>query len=190
MSDNKEKTAFWDKVPFLQKLKNIKHIELYIICLFVLILGVIYFSSTSSISKNNNQVKAEAELENYCNYLEGKLEKVLSEINCAGKVSVMITFDGRIKYEYATETQETTTSSSVTSGTNSKTVVNEKIIIINENGKNVPLIVREIYPNIAGVVVISSGAENVSVKLDIISAVKTLLDVSDNKIQVLAGTAN
>lgn len=186
---SKEKNSILDRVPFLQKLKNIKHIEYIIIGIFVVILAVIYMSSTSK-SNSNSATNAETSLEEYGNYLETKLKNVLGDIKGVGSVSVMITFNGRITYEYATETEETTTTSSVTSGSNTKTVTKEEVILINKNGQQVPIIVKEVYPEIAGVVIVASGAKDVSVRLNIISATTTLFDISDNNIQVLIGENN
>lgn len=185
MSD--KKSSIFDKMPFMQKLKSVKHIELIILAIFVIVLAVIYMSSNTKKASNSN-IKESSSLEEYGEYLEIKLENLIKSINGAGNVEVMITFDGRITYEYATEKEEVTTSSSVSGGTNSKTTTNEKMIIVSQNGKETPLIVKEIYPNVDGVVVVASGADNVSVKLDIISAVETLLEVDNNKIQVLTGS--
>ena len=181
-----EKSKAFDKISLLQKIKNIKHIEFIIIGIFLLILAAVYFSSSTKTSQTENGSCVQ-NLEEYGEYLESKLESVLKNIDNAGNVKVMITFSGRITYEYATEKEEVTTSSSVTSGTNSKTTTNEKLIIVMQNGKETPLIVKEIYPPIAGVVVVASGAGNVAVKLNIMSAVETVLDIEPNKIQILVG---
>ena len=182
------KKAFWDKIAFLQKLKNIKHIEIIVISIFVVILAIIYMSSTSNKGKTVNQITSEASLEQYAQNLEKKLCQVLSRIDGAGKVSVMLTFDGRITYEYATDIEEVTTSSSVSGGSNTKTTINKEVIIITQNGKSTPLIIKEIYPEVSGVVVVASGAQSVAVKLNIVSAVETLLNINSTKIQVLVGS--
>ena len=145
-----------------------------------------YFSSSKNTPHTPNTFQLQS-LEEYGGHLESKLENVLKNIDNAGNVNVMITFSGRITYEYATEKEEVTTSSSVTGGTNSKTTTNEKLIIVMQNGKETPLIVKEIYPPIAGVVVVASGAGNIAVKLNIMSAVETVLDIDSNKIQILVG---
>lgn len=176
----------WDKITFFQKIKNIKHIDKIIIAIFIVIIGILFLSSNNT--KGVNEEVVSSSLEEYTDYLEKKLQNVIKNIDGAGEVSVMLTFAGRIEYEYAKESEETTTSSNITSGSNSKTTVNEKVIIVNQNGKNMPLIVKEIYPNIGGVVVVASGAKDVSVRLNIINAVQTVLDVSPSKIQVLVGT--
>ena len=180
----KSKSSAWDRVPFLTRLKNIKHIELIVVAIFVVVLAVIYISSTSS---NTVSTTGEFNIEAYSNSLEKKLENVLGEISGVGKVSVMVMLDGGMKYEYAKESEEVTTSSSLTSGTNSKTTTNESIVMINQNGKSTPLIIREYYPDVCGVVVVCSGASNVAVKLNIINALSTLLGVDSNRIEVLVG---
>ena len=184
MSENK---SLLDKIPFMQKLKNIKHIELIIIAIFVVVLVIIYMSSSSSNTKNDVALN-DASLEEYGDYLEEKLTKVLGKIDGIGNIDVMVTFNGRISYEYATESEEITNSSSVSGGTNTKTTINEKVIIVEQNGKDTPLIVREIYTGMRGVVVVAGGADNVKVKLDVINAISTLLCVYASKIQVLKGT--
>ena len=182
--NEKSKSSIWDKVPFLTKIKNIKHIEVIVVFIFVAVLAVVYISSMSG---SKTTISSDFNIENYANNLEYKLECVLSEIAGAGKVNVMVMLDGGMKYEYAKQSEEVTTSSSLTSGTNSKTTTNENIVMISQNGKQTPLIVREYYPEVSGVVVVCSGAQNVAVKLNIISAVSTLLGVDNNKIEVLVG---
>ncbi len=175
----------WDKISFIQRLKNVKHLELIIIAIFVVVLGVIFLSSSNA--KKEITGLNEASLEEYATYLENKLETVIKQIKGVGSAYAMLTFDGRITYEYAKEKEEVTTSNSVGGGTNSKTTTNEKVIVVTQNGKSGPLIVKEIYPDISGVVIVASGAESVDVRLNIISAVETVLGVSANKIQVLSG---
>lgn len=187
MSEKREKQSVWDRVPFLQKLKNVKHIEIIVIAIFITILALIFLSSQAKKSGSTAQI-SEFNLEVYTKNLENRLSLVLGEINGAGKVSVMVTLDGGISYEYAKESEEVTTTSAITNGTNTKTTTSESVVIVTQNGKSTPLIVREIYPEVSGVVVVSSGAGNVAVKLNIINAVSTLLGVSENQIQVLVGS--
>lgn len=175
----------WDKISFIQRLKNVKHLEIIVIAIFIIVLGVVFISSSNTKEEASNL--NEASLEEYATYLENKLEAVIKQIKGVGSACAMLTFDGRITYEYAKESEEVTTSNSVGGGTNSKTTTNEKVIIVTQNGKSGPLVVKEIYPNISGVVIVASGAESVEVRLNIISAVETVLGISANKIQVLSG---
>ena len=188
MSEKQEKKSIWDKIPLFQKLKNIKGIQYIIIGLFALILGIIFMSTKNQSSQDISNV-SDVTAEAYAQYLENKLSNIISNIADAGKVSVMITLDGGMRYEYATESEEVTTSNQVGENTNSKTTVTEEVVIVTINGKSTPLVIKESYPNIVGVVVVASGATKAQVKLNIMNAITTLLDVGDEKIQILIGAS-
>ena len=49
------------------------------------------------------------------------------------------------------------------------------------------MILTEVLPKVKGVIVVSSGANDISIKLDILNSVSTLLDISTDKINVLKG---
>lgn len=120
----------------------------------------------------------------YCSKLEEKLKSVLSSVKGAGNVDVMITVDGSPELVYATDSDEkvSTNSSGTTTSSNSSSP-----IIVTINGSDNALILTENLPAVKGVIVVSSGANNVSVKIDILNAVSKLLDISVDKISVLKG---
>lgn len=72
----------------LKKLKSIKHIEIIIAVLFALIVLLVYFSSTSALSTKTVQTASSSA--NYATQVETKLENLLSKIEGAGKIDVMI----------------------------------------------------------------------------------------------------
>jgi len=83
------------KPKWLDKLKNIKHIELYIAIIFIVILALIYmssFTSKSDTSSGSNKTK-EVTVTEYINSLEQNLENILSNISGISNVKVMITLD-------------------------------------------------------------------------------------------------
>lgn len=188
MSENEQKKSIWDKIPLLQKIKNIKGIQYVLLGLFVVVLILMFMSSKKS---NSQQVVSSSDItaESYAKYLEDKLSVILGNIAGAGNVSVMITLDGGMRYEYATESEEITTSNNVGENTTSKTTKTEEVVIVTINGKSTPLVIKESYPKIIGVVVVASGANKAQVKLNIMSAITALLDVSDSNIQILVGEA-
>ena len=188
MNDKKEKKSILDRFSFIHKLKNIKHIELILICIFAIVLVIIYSSTTTSSSSTVESIE-EFSTEEYSSYLENKLSNILAEISGVGKVNVMITLDGGMNYEYATEREEVTTETDVGGSTNSKTTVNEEVVIVTINGKSTPLIIKESYPSIIGVVIVASGATNAQVKLNIMRATQALLNVNENNIEILAGSS-
>ena len=184
-TESNARSTVKDKILKLLDKKNLK----IFILIFVGIVGLIIFfgmgnvDSSESKDLNSNSSQYITTLE-YCEMLESKLENVLSSIDNAGQVSVMISVDGSPELVYATESDETLSSNSsgTTTSNNSSTP-----IIVEVGGASSALILTEKLPEVKGVIVVSSGAGNVSVKLNILNAVSTLLDISTDKISVLKG---
>lgn len=84
------------KFKWLEKIKNIKHIEIYISILFVVVLLLIYLSSSSGGSgktKTQTGNQNDMSITAYVNNLESDLEDVLSNIGGVSNVKVLITLD-------------------------------------------------------------------------------------------------
>ncbi len=180
MEIKQKKISFWDK------LKTIKHFEIIVVVAFCAILLLIYSSTFSSTKSEENTLTA-LTTEEYAKYLENKLSNVLSQINGAGNVSVVVTLVSGVEYVYATNTIEETTSQTVGGTTTTQTTTKEELILISQSGKDSPIIIRENLPKVGGVLVVSSGASNISVMLELQKAVMALLDVDAEDIEILIG---
>lgn len=174
------------KFNFIERLKNVKHIEVIVIVIFCAILLLIY-ASTFNSKKTENNTTTTLTTEEYATYLENKLSNVLAQIQGAGNVKVMITLECGIEYVYATNKEEVTTSSTVAGTTTSQTTVTEEIILVSVSGKSSPIILKENLPKVGGVIIVSSGAKNISVRLELQKAVEALLEVSVDNIEILVG---
>lgn len=165
--------------------KNLKIIILVIIFIIALILfmGVGNKSNESKLQTTNSNAYEYISTVNYCSQLETKLEKVLSQIKGAGQVSVMVSVDGSPELIYALDSDTKVSNTSNGSTTTSSSTP----IIIQTNGSSNPLILSESLPEVKGVIVVSSGANDIAIKLDILNAISTLLDISTEKISVLKG---
>lgn len=94
MSDKPSRSKF----KWVEKLKNIKHIEIYITLIFAIILLLIFFSSTGSKKTSKSSYASsnkttQTTITNYVDDMETKLEQILSQIQGASNVSVMLTMD-------------------------------------------------------------------------------------------------
>ena len=88
MSDAEKKSKF----RWLDKIKKVKHIEIYVAILFVVIILLIYFSNFNKTSTNkatSNDLTVTA----YISNLEQNLEEILSNIGGVKNVKVMITLN-------------------------------------------------------------------------------------------------
>lgn len=177
---------------YFAKLKKIKHIEVYAVILLVVAILVIWFFPSIQNDKTSNAQNSKAAItsaEKYAQSLESRLNTVLRDIDGAGEVSCMITLDGDVELvlAYSNDQKSSTTQNTTSSGTVNKSETNnssQEPIIITVNGVSEPLVLREIMPEIKGVVVVASGADNVKVKLDILKAVQALLKVDSSQIEI------
>lgn len=123
--------------------------------------------------------------------LENKLENILSYIDGAGKVEVLITYQNGIEQVpmYNIKQNTVITEEADKAGGTRKTeeTNQEQNIIFKENGnEKTPVIKQTINPEIIGVIVVAEGAGNLSVKESLMKAVEATLAVPSHRIQVFA----
>lgn len=184
MSDEKKsKKVLFPK--FFEKLKAVKHVEVFISIIFIAIILLIYFSTNTGQAekgKIDENINLTSTLE-YTKEIENKVEKVLSKISGAGKVSVVVNCLGGYKLEiaYTTETIKKTENSNPTE-TTTKTPV-----LITNNGETSPVVLGYILPKIENVIIVATGAKDTNVKLELVRAVESLLGVPSSSIEVFSG---
>lgn len=163
----------------------------------ILIIGIILFiladifinNGSRQIIKSDETGKVDDLNYNYSDYstlLENKLENILSQLKGVGEVKVMITLEDTTEVIPAfntTKNNETTKETDSQGGT--REIVREDMtiqVVTNDNGE--PIVLKEIKPTIKGVIVIADGAENLEVKEMVYEAVKTVLGIPGNRVEV------
>ena len=187
--------GFINKV--MGKLKNLKNAEIAIALLFVAVVLSIYASSFNRASPSTPNTDDGTpsrgvqwvEQDTYEDQQELKLQKKLSTIKGVGRVEVMITYKSSKEIVTAMNTtqSETVTEEQDSSGGMRKVSqrdINSQTVTIGETGNAKPLVVKEMEPEIKGVIVIAEGARDLRVKLDLIRAVQTALGVSPQQVEV------
>lgn len=156
-------------------LKSNRKVQIGLAILFALVLIVVYFSFLRTPQETDEQQPAAVtSAEQYADSLEAKLEDLLSTVKGAGEVSVAITLENGFEYVYATEESVRETSS----GTQTTT----SVVLVNGE----PVLTQEIFPTIKGVLVTASGADDISVKMSLMSAIGSAIEVSSENIIILA----
>lgn len=169
---------------FFEKLKKLKRKEVLIAVGLAVILAIAYFAflvpksseKPSQAPQNDITSQTFSSSSEYTEYLENKLENVITSVKGAGDVKVILSLEKGFEYIYATEEETKTTSN----GTSITTV---SILMVDGQ----PVIKEEIYPLVGGVVVIASGAEDVGVRMNILSIIQTVVKVDNSKINILDG---
>jgi stage III sporulation protein AG len=124
--------------------------------------------------------------------LESRLTSALSAVDGAGSVQVTVTFKSGAENVYAQNVnkQDQTIQQKDQSGGNSTTnEVNEQdnlVLLQSANdGSSTPVVVKELHPEIAGVLVLAEGANNPALKEKLVQAVETVLDIPPYRVMVL-----
>lgn len=169
----------------ITKIKAVKHIEI-IIAVIAVALMILVFSgigSKKTAKSDNSGVNTNATVTatdvGTVTDWENRLAKILSQIDGVGETKVMITVKTTTE-KITAKTVSTNTSSSqngngsVTTSTN----VTESPVIVSGSGKSEPYILKEIMPEVLGVIVVAEGADSATTKLAIMRAVQTVLQVN------------
>lgn len=167
--------------------KNNKNIEKFFV---ILIIGTIILIAASAFLGNDTKTESQKIAQSgesfesaYIADLEKRLTKVLSKVEGAGKVDVVITIKSSKQIKLAKDTVEKSESKE----NGSSYELEEKTVITKDGKGEEPYVVSEYYPQIEGVMIVAQGADNIDVKTSLYEGVKSLLNVSANRVQVLKG---
>lgn len=164
------------------KLENNKKIKWVVYALLVTAVIVIFVSSIDSSVRVSGQPDLTSrptdntELQAYTEKLESRLEAILAGMSGVGRVKVMITFDGTEEAVIASDEQ----SSENESGTSKS----KRPSMLSTSSGEEAIVLKELLPKVCGVVVVAEGARDVTVNMDIVSAVSTVLGIKQSNVQV------
>ena len=146
----------------------------------------------TSSSEKGSEAMSQSE---YTAYMEERLERILSQIDGAGQVQVMITWksgsekvvekDWESKEENVSE-QDSQGGSRTTSShdTQETTIYNSGS---STSGTQEPYVSKEISPQAEGVIVIAPGGDDAVVVKNITEAVQALFEIDTHKIRIMKG---
>lgn len=171
-------------MKIIEKIKKyfgqIKNTKLLVIIFIVGIVLIIF--PNGSMTKKKEVVEQKDCVLSYKEDLEKQLKTVLSSVKGVGNTDVMIVLenDGQT-YFAADETSD------IQEKDNAKQRVGEKIYVLKNDagGGESPVTLKKNMPAVSGVLVIATGAKDVGVKSEIISAVHALLGVKAHRVEVL-----
>lgn len=148
-----------------------------VFALVFLLLGEIG-GETEEVSVTQSSATYAAE---YTKKIERQLEDILSEINGAGRVQVMVTLDTCYENVYAKGYSGKTEENDV----ETQNETEEEYIIVKKGSNNEECLLVKVYePQIKGVAVVAEGADNIQVKKAITETVCALFDISSAKVSV------
>lgn len=155
-----------NKETFRKLIKNKNNQILFII----IIIGVVFMLISGGDGKKEKIKETVVPDE------ETRLEEILSDIEGAGRVSVMITYYSTSEKDIAYETKTNTANRDV------QTEESEDKKAVMTDGE--PMVIKEIYPRAKGVIVTADGGGDAAVKQAISEAVTAVTEVPAHRIRI------
>lgn len=194
-----------DKIQKLFKQENTKKFMTNL--LIIIIIGVMLMIAASTFTDRqanqeglpsatnpdqlSSDLKTSEQNNNYATELENRLEEIISLIKGVGEVKAMVTLEEtaeKVPAVNTNETKETTKENDSDGGTREivKNDLSKQIVTSNSGGDDSLIVIKEVKPPVKGVLIVAQGAENPTLKEKIYRAVKTVLGIPGNKIEVLS----
>lgn len=167
----------------MKSLSDNKKRVLLIAVVVISLLALLTFEATEGSEKTTSGDAVMPTADEYTEATEKELKTILSQVEGAGEVYVMITLESCYEnvfakdYDNKTQTQKDSSDSNVTE---------ELVVVKNPEGEN-GVVVKVYEPVIKGVAVVCEGADNIKVKSAITEAVCALFDISSTKVSVTKG---
>lgn len=179
--------------------KKIENIVVFIIILIITVIAInsIWKKDDTSLDENTKQTTDKQlanaqEVNNSSNTqttMEENLENILSKIAGVGNVKVLITYSetSEVVAMYNENNKNSVVEEKDSGGgtrTTTQTDTVKDIIYKEENGDKVPITQKVINPKIEGAIITAVGADNGTVKNNIVQAVEAVTGLPTHKIQV------
>ncbi|KXL53048.1 hypothetical protein CLNEO_15910 [Anaerotignum neopropionicum] len=157
-----------------------------LIGVLLVVLGKTFFPTEEKIVKASHEEQITEVHNSSEQNMERRLAEILSKIQGAGQVDVMLTFRAGTESVVAHE-EKTEETRSQENGKNSENLRKESSVVMTEdgNGSTSPLVLMENFPQVEGVVIVAEGGNNAVVCQALSSAAQALLDVPAHKIAIL-----
>lgn len=178
-----------------RKLSTVENLILIVILGVIIILAGSYLansndtkdtmneaSSVSSLDKRTAQSGYSIEGQDVVADIEQRLSELLSKVEGAGQVSVMVYADTGSEQVPAYNDVQDTRNDERADGKSLETSETRQLALA---GTDEPVILKVIIPQIKGVVVVAEGADDILIKAQLNNAVCTLLGIPEHRVQIL-----
>lgn len=127
--------------------------------------------------------------EAYIRQLENKLKQILEKVDGVGQVEVMITLKASGEAILNKDYTQEDVSEEETGNQNSKITNSQKkeeeTVLADENGTGSPYVIKQLEPEISGVLIICEGAGSNQVAASVMQAAQAVFGISSSHIKIL-----
>lgn len=162
---------------------------------FLIILGaigilLIFLSSLGSNPKTEEIEKLpEISVEEYRENLEKDIKKIVKSITGSNKVTVVVTLESSISYQYA-DTVEGATSDKTDKETTTSSSESKQgyITVKTKDGSEEALLITAKMPEVRGVAIVCEGGDNQVLSEKIQNTVTAALNITSKRVYIAGGT--
>ena len=152
-----------------------KKVKIFIVIGFLGMFLILLSELVPSSSPSKTDVN-EYSYDEYVSSLEEKTKDLVESIDGAGKCRVMLTLKDTRESVYAKNSEES-------KGEGSYSNSYEYVLYKGQDGET-PVLVKEYFPQVNGVAVVCTGADNIAVKENIINCISSVFNIPTSKISV------
>lgn len=179
--DSQAKKIFSFKT-FISNFNSSKKIKLIFASVLFIVILLIFASSfipQKSITKSNIE-NTIIESKGFAYDTEQRLKNILSGIKGLDNVSVFVYVKSSEEVVYLKDSE-------IVKSSNNNETIKETTIFNKDGSSSSAVVVVRKYPEIEGVLIVASGADDVKLKLKIIDAISVVLSIAPTNIEVLEG---
>ena len=168
---------------YLQKLKNPR----VLIIIGAIGIALIFLSSLPAKETKTNTTP-DFSVEEYKKTLEKDIEKLVKSISGSRKVTVVITLESGINYNYADTLEEAGETKNDDKQSSEKSELKQGYITVkNADGSEQAILISKQMPEIRGVAIVCEGGDNAALNEKIQNAVTSALNITSKRVYIAGG---
>lgn len=157
------------------KIFDSKKMKIIILAILGLALGLVYLKFGTKSQSKPTQNEGVQENQPYAEEVSRRVEDIVGSISGVTKAKALVYTKSSIEIVYAEDKDNE--GESVSSA-----------VVFEKNGSNTcAVVVKKIYPQIEGILVVVSGRTDEKLRISIINALASVFDINISKVEVLQG---
>ena len=169
---------------YLEKLKNPR----VLIIIGVIGIALIFLSSFIDTTPKAKASADDFSAEEYKESLEKDIAKLVKSISGSRRVTVVVTLESGINYQYADNLEESNDTKNDNQNTAEKSEIKQNYITVkNADGSETAILISKQMPEIRGVAIVCEGGDNATLNQKIQNAVMSALNITSKRVYIAGG---
>ncbi len=169
---------------YLEKLKNPR----VLIIIGILGIALIFLSSLGGSDAKASKISEDFSVEEYKESLEKDITRLVKSISGSRRVTVVITLESSINYNYADTVEESGESKNDNNNTAEKSELKQGYITVkNADGSEQAILISKQMPEIRGVAIVCEGGDTPALNEKIQNAVTSALNITSKRVFIAGG---